>query len=788
MADDNELLVRAAIRDELTAPLAAIRAELKATGDEAGRAGGKANIGARGFDRMTSSLTSMAKVAGKAAVYGVAGVTAGIAAATGAITFFGVKSAIGLQTATANLKTLTGSAKTAAGMVKQLNAYGNATTFDTQGLTEAAQQMLTYGINARDVMPDIKMLGDISMGNQEKLSGLAYVFAQVQGNGHLMGQDLLQMINQGFNPLNEISKRTGKSMGVLREEMSKGQISFAMVKQAMVDATSKGGQFYKGASNGSKTVAGAWGNMTGTISSGLGLAFTPLLPVLQKLMGRISDLATGAMPKVDHAVKSAIKLGGQLGRAFQRNGLEGAAHTIKREFGVNAPKALRVVKGVLRDVGKVITGVLVPAFKDSQVGVGTFLTPLGLLRKVLGAAARHTTTAKVALEALVVALTAAKAASVIYTGVTKVKATWDAISTAKTKAKTAATKINTAVEKLAHSTLVTWIGVKALELGAWARSTAATVRDTAVKAANRVATVAANVATKAWAAGQWLLNAALSANPIGIVIAVIAGLVAAFVIAYKKSDTFRAIVDATWAAIKTAGKWIWDLAVKAGKFIAKWSPLGVAIRVVKDHFDDVKGAIDKVVDAFKTVIGWAEKAGGAIGGAIGKAGDLIGKIPGIGDTAASHAQGRGNIATTLATHAQVSAATGARPTITNAFVGGGGKGHGSGDHQAGRALDLQGPGLAKYGRYMRQIGGYAAFHGSGAGRHLHAVPPAMGDTSRSMARSVRPRAGAGAAVDVAPIVIQRLEIDARGASSDVDVEAAALRALRKFNRDRTERR
>lgn len=779
---EEEMLVRAAIRDELSAPLAAIRAELRATGTEAGSAGRKANIGARGFDKMAAGIGSMAKVAGKAALYGVGGLTLGIGAATAAVTFFGVKSAIGLQTATANLKTLTGSAQTAASMVKQLNTYGNTTTFDTQGLTEAAQQMLTYGIAAKDVMPDIKMLGDISMGNQEKLSGLAYVFAQVQGNGHLMGQDLLQMINQGFNPLNEISKRTGKSMGTLREEMSKGEISFKMVQQAMVDATKKGGQFYHGAVNGSKTVEGAWGNLTGTLSSGLGLAFAPLLPKLQTLMGKVSDAATAAMPTINHAVKQAIALGGQVGKAWQRNGLDGVARTLERRFGVDFPHALHYLRGVLSDVGKVITGVLVPAFKDSRITLATFLVPLVLLRNLLRLAANHTTTAKVALEALVVALTAAKVASLAMTGVEKSRAAWAAITTARTKLASAATAVNTAVTNASRSTLATWVGVKALELGAWVRSTAATVRATVASVANRVATIAASVATRAWAAGQWLLNAALSANPIGLVIAAIAALAVGVYVAYQKSATFRAGIDALWGAIKTAGEWLGKLIVTVGKFLLKWTPLGAAITVVKDHFDGIKGVIDNVVGALRTAWDWIVKVAD-------KAGSLKGAVswlPGIGDTTTSHAHGAGNLGSTLATHASVAAATGAQPTITNALVGGGGRGRGSGDHQAGRALDLQGKGLAKYGATMRAIGGYAAFHGSGGGRHLHVVPPAAGDTGRSMAARVRPRTGTSSGGGVT-IEAGGISVRVENPASNVDVAQAVTQGIRDYVRDRHER-
>ena len=63
-------------------------------------------------------------------------------------------------------------------------------------------------------------------------------------SGRLMGQDLLQMINAGFNPLSEISRKTGKSIGVLKEEMEKGKISAEMVTQAFYSATQAGGQFH----------------------------------------------------------------------------------------------------------------------------------------------------------------------------------------------------------------------------------------------------------------------------------------------------------------------------------------------------------------------------------------------------------------------------------------------------------------------------------------------------------------------------------------------------------------
>ena len=68
------------------------------------------------------------------------------------------------------------------------------------------------------------MLGDVSQGNKERFDSLTLAFAQVGSAGKLSGQDLLQFVNAGFNPLNEISKMTGESMAELKERMSAGGV------------------------------------------------------------------------------------------------------------------------------------------------------------------------------------------------------------------------------------------------------------------------------------------------------------------------------------------------------------------------------------------------------------------------------------------------------------------------------------------------------------------------------------------------------------------------------------
>lgn len=125
-----------------------------------------------------------------------------------------------------NLKTLFGgNADAAADMYERISEYGKETPYDKAGLLEAQRTMMSFGLSGETAFSTLKQIGDIAMGDSQKMQSLALAFAQMSSTGKLTGQDLMQMINAGFNPLNEISKLTGKSVGELKEEMSKGAIS-----------------------------------------------------------------------------------------------------------------------------------------------------------------------------------------------------------------------------------------------------------------------------------------------------------------------------------------------------------------------------------------------------------------------------------------------------------------------------------------------------------------------------------------------------------------------------------
>ena len=148
-----------------------------------------------------------------------------------------------MQSLQVSFETLLGSRDKANAMFSELKDFAAKTPMQMQDLASAAQTLLGFNYDQSKVVDMLKSIGDISMGDSERFKSLSLAFAQMSAAGKLMGQDLLQMINAGFNPLSIISEKTGKSISQLKDEMSKGAISAQEVEDAFRAATAEGGKF-----------------------------------------------------------------------------------------------------------------------------------------------------------------------------------------------------------------------------------------------------------------------------------------------------------------------------------------------------------------------------------------------------------------------------------------------------------------------------------------------------------------------------------------------------------------
>lgn len=188
-----------------------------------------------------------------------------------------------------SFKTLAG-AEAGGKLFEEIRQFAAATPLLVKDLASAAQTMLGFGISAEKIMPNLRAIGDISMGDAQKLQSLSLAFSQMTATGKLMGQDLLQMINAGFNPLEEISRKTGQSIGVLKEKMSEGAISAEMVRDAFMSATSEGGKFNGMLEAQSKTIAGQMSNLEGAMDDAMNALGENFQPIIVEAIGGLTEL------------------------------------------------------------------------------------------------------------------------------------------------------------------------------------------------------------------------------------------------------------------------------------------------------------------------------------------------------------------------------------------------------------------------------------------------------------------------------------------------------------------
>lgn len=152
-------------------------------------------------------------------------------------------------------------------LIPQIKELAKISPLTMSDMVGAEKMMLGFNIQAEDTIKYLKAISDISMGESSKFNSLTLAFSQMSAAGKLMGQDLNQMINAGFNPLQIISEKTGKSIATLKDEMFKGAVSAEMVQQAFIDATSAGGKFYNMSENASKTINGQLSMMQDALDS-----------------------------------------------------------------------------------------------------------------------------------------------------------------------------------------------------------------------------------------------------------------------------------------------------------------------------------------------------------------------------------------------------------------------------------------------------------------------------------------------------------------------------------------
>lgn len=196
-----------------------------------------------------------------------------------------------MQSYLTNFKVMLGSEEQAAEKLAEIRKMAASTPFSLDNLTNGTQTLLQFGIAADDTTGVLQQLGDISLGNADKLQTLVRAYGKMSSAQKVTLENVNMMIDAGFNPLNQICTATGESMADLYKRISDGKVSFAELESAVASATSQGGQFYNGMLEASQTFSGRMSTLKDNVSALTGELTGGLFEALGELVVKVNEAA-----------------------------------------------------------------------------------------------------------------------------------------------------------------------------------------------------------------------------------------------------------------------------------------------------------------------------------------------------------------------------------------------------------------------------------------------------------------------------------------------------------------
>lgn len=250
-----------------------------------------------------SGIGNAAVKMGKIALTGFATLTAGFVALGTMATNYNAE----MEQYNTSFEVMLGSEAEALSLVEDLKNKAASTPFEMSDLANTTQLLLNYGLTAEQATEKMMMLGDIAQGDAEKMNRVASAYGQMSSAGKVSLEDIKQMIEAGFNPLQEISESTGESMESLYDRISKGTISIDEITASMVRSTSEGGKYFQSMEKQSQTLNGKISTLKDTVQNELGNAFISVSDVLvSDIIPTLTTMAEKYIPKLGIVVEKVL--------------------------------------------------------------------------------------------------------------------------------------------------------------------------------------------------------------------------------------------------------------------------------------------------------------------------------------------------------------------------------------------------------------------------------------------------------------------------------------------------
>lgn len=222
-----------------------------------------------------------------------AGFIAGAMKVVGAVRSMGaamVSAASDVEQQETRFEVLTGSVDAAQAHVAKLREFAKKTPFELSGISKASTTLLAFGVEARESMEVLRMLGDVAAGSGSRIEELAAIYGKVVTAGKMDTMDINQLSTRGLNVRALLAERDSLSAADVQKKVSRGEYNVEDLKYVLQKATGSGGLFEGAMEKLSKTLKGQWDTLKDGLTDLAATLGKHVLPHLSKMVEAGDDL------------------------------------------------------------------------------------------------------------------------------------------------------------------------------------------------------------------------------------------------------------------------------------------------------------------------------------------------------------------------------------------------------------------------------------------------------------------------------------------------------------------
>ena len=268
-------------------------------------------------------------------------------------------------------QTMIGNADEANALMSQLIKTAATTPFGVSDISNAARQLLAYGVEADKVNETLIRLGDIAAGLSIPIGDLAYLYGTTMVQGRMYTADLNQFLGRGIPLGEELAKVLGVAENQVRALVEEGKVGFPEVEQAIINLTNEGSKFGGLMEAQSQTISGRISNIEDTIEQ----MFNQIGQASEGVIGTSLDIITSLVENWETVGKVLLTVIATYGTYKAAVLAVAAAHKVQAIWG-NISAFLSLAKSVT-------------SAKDAMLlfNMAVKANPLGLVLSVVAAAA-----------------------------------------------------------------------------------------------------------------------------------------------------------------------------------------------------------------------------------------------------------------------------------------------------------------------------------------------------------------------------------------------------------------